>query len=542
MYTVMLIDDEPLILEKLTHLIAWEAHACQIIAALDKSTTALELAREIKPQIIFSDIQMPHLNGLELAQQLQKELPESLVILISGYNEFAYAQVAISSGVFRYLLKPLTPEALIEVLKEAQQTIALRQAAFSERLRLQALVKASLPRLQEKFFTDLLQSELLFPDLQAELDFLELNLNSSTFGVILISLDNYHELSRNLNTETLQLTKFQLIELLNNALADQASFHYLLFHKPSELVLICGLTSSQSEEQLYQTLLELQQAFQAKSSFTFSAGLGSFSPELTALRTSYQEALLALEFKVWAGQNALIPYQDLARSHAGQLLNMPEHDRFTALLREADLSGAHAYLKKFFTSLQQAKPVLTKNLLHLAVVDLINQLIHTLLEFNAPLEEVFLTEVDPLAWVSQAETVSQLVSLVETLTQQAIAFIAHYKQDLSKNFVEKAKTYLEKNYQNPELNLNELATHVYVSSCYLSHLFRQVTGSTISEYLNKIRIRASQRLLKETQLKIYEIAEQVGFNDSHYFGIVFKKTTGLSALEYRDKVQLDNLL
>lgn len=542
MYTVMLIDDEPLILEKLTHLIAWEAHACQIIAALDKSTTALELARKTKPQIIFSDIQMPNLNGLDFAKQIQTELPESLVILISGYNEFAYAQAAITSGVFRYLLKPITPENLIAVLKEAQSTLDLRQAALTERIRLQAMVKASLPRLQEKFFTDLLHGELLLPDLQAELDFLELTPCGAAFGVILLSLDNYLQLTTTLNTETLQVTKFQLIELLNNAIVNQTSFQYLLFHKPSELVLICGLATSQTEEQLYQSLLATQQTFQAKSGFTFSAGLGSFSPKLTALRTSYQEALLALEFKVWAGQNALIPYQDLARSRAGQLLNMPEHDRFTAFLREADLNHAHAYLENFFVSLKQSEPALSKNLLHLAVVDLINQIIHTLLEFNAPLEEVFATEVDPLDWVSQAETLAQLVILMEQLTQQAISFIANYKQDLGKNFVEKAKVYLKKNYSNPELSLNEIATHVYVSACYLSHLFRQVTGSTISEYLNKIRIRAGQKLLKETQLKIYEIAELVGFNDSHYFGIVFKKTTGLSALEYRDKVQIDNLL
>jgi len=541
-YTVMLIDDEPLILEKLTHLIAWEAHACQIIAALDKSTTALELARKTKPQIIFSDIQMPNLNGLDFAKQIQTELPESLVILISGYNEFAYAQAAITSGVFRYLLKPITPENLIAVLKEAQSTLDLRQAALTERIRLQAMVKASLPRLQEKFFTDLLHGELLLPDLQAELDFLELTPCGAAFGVILLSLDNYLQLTTTLNTETLQVTKFQLIELLNNAIVNQTSFQYLLFHKPSELVLICGLATSQTEEQLYQSLLATQQTFQAKSGFTFSAGLGSFSPKLTALRTSYQEALLALEFKVWAGQNALITYQDLARSRAGQLLNMPEHDRFTAFLREADLNHAHAYLENFFVSLKQSEPALSKNLLHLAVVDLINQIIHTLLEFNAPLEEVFATEVDPLDWVSQAETLAQLVILMEQLTQQAISFIANYKQDLGKNFVEKAKVYLKKNYSNPELSLNEIATHVYVSACYLSHLFRQVTGSTISEYLNKIRIRAGQKLLKETQLKIYEIAELVGFNDSHYFGIVFKKTTGLSALEYRDKVQIDNLL
>jgi two-component system response regulator YesN len=171
----------------------------------------------------------------------------------------------------------------------------------------------------------------------------------------------------------------------------------------------------------------------------------------------------------------------------------------------------------------------------------IHQIIHTLLEFNGPLMTIFGADFDPLVAVDACETLADLAGLVQELSKKAVDYIIRYKQDVGKNFVEKAKSYLERNYHDPELSLNMVAEHVYVSSCYLSHLFRQVTGMTISEYLNKVRVTSAQKLLKETPLKIYEIATQVGFNDAHYFGIVFKKITGLSALEYRDKVQVTNI-
>jgi two-component system response regulator YesN len=147
MFTVMLVDDEPVILEKLEYILTSIDDDCRIVAKAGNGEEALCQARSEQPQIIFSDIHMPLLNGIELAKQLRTELPESLFVLISGYNEFSYAQQALATGV--YLLKPIDAAELREILTEAKRYLAVRQQESVEKKRLQAVIKTNLPRLTD---------------------------------------------------------------------------------------------------------------------------------------------------------------------------------------------------------------------------------------------------------------------------------------------------------------------------------------------------------------------------------------------------------
>jgi two-component system response regulator YesN len=484
---------------------------------------------------------MPLLNGIELAKQLRTELPESLFVLISGYNEFSYAQQALATGVFRYLLKPIDAAELREILTEAKRYLVVRQQESVEKERLQAVIKANLPRLQEKFFTDLLEGEYNSENFQEQLHFLQLAPQGTYFGVINLQLDNYSTLQAILDPSELHLCKFRLLDLLKNGLNDRTLFDFAFNYRPSEIIIIFGVDHLGDQELIYQGLLAIQIQFSESFDQTFSAGLGRLYPGLTSLNASYREAQLALDFKVWAGKNAIIPYHDIERSSSGRLIHLQGHDEFVALLREGNLTRAEEVIDKYFQILASNDSI-PKSLLNLAVLDLINPILRTAMEFNIPLENIFTENFDPIREVNACETLQDMALLLKELSEKAIRYIDGYKQEIGKNFVAKAKTFLEEQYPDPALNLSRIADHVYVSSCYLSHLFKQVTGSTVTEYLNKVRIRAAQKLLKQTQLKIYEIAEQVGFNDSHYFSIVFKKLAGVSALEYRDKVKIDNYI
>ncbi|HBG15208.1 MAG TPA: hypothetical protein DDW93_00380, partial [Firmicutes bacterium] len=196
MYSVMLIDDEPIILEKLRYIIDWEQENCLIIATAGNGTEALKKCHDLKPQIIFSDIYMPLMDGIELAEEIKTILPESLVILISGYNEFAYAQKAIEAGVFRYLLKPIRASELSSILSEAQEKLAEQERNAEEKKRLEKLIKKNLPGLREKFFMKLIEGELNLEDLQEQLNFLEIEANGELWGTIVFHFDNYLHLAK----------------------------------------------------------------------------------------------------------------------------------------------------------------------------------------------------------------------------------------------------------------------------------------------------------------------------------------------------------
>jgi len=537
----MIVDDEPIILDKLQSIIDWEKYDCRIVAVADNSTAAMKLALNTKPQIIFSDICMPLMNGIDLAEVLRKELPRSLMILISGYDDFNYAQQAIEAGVFRYLLKPINTAKFIETLQEALQHLSLLDQELKEKESLKAKIKDSLPRLKEKFFTDLISGELSNKTIEQQLNFLGLNLSSSLYGVLNVHPDDYGVLTNSLPEAELQLYQAHLLSLLENALMNHTSFWYGFQNRPGETLVIFGVESTESIEGFIQGIQLVQARIEEMYNITFSAGLGRLYTGFESINISYRETLLALDFKLWAGKNVIIPYQDIENTQSGHLVFQPDYDGFSSALREGNQDKAFGLVEQIFAS-YKSQEYTSKSFLHLTMLGMVNLIIRSLLEFNIAIEAILGPAFDPFQEIDALETLSDLEAWFKEILIKAMDEISRHKQDISRNFVAKAKSYMDLNYADPSLNLAKVAENVFVSSCYLSRLFKEITGKTMIEYLTKTRIRAAKNLLKKTSAKVYEIAEQVGFSDYHYFGIVFKKITGLTPLEYRDKVQFDNFI
>lgn len=538
MYTVMLIDDEPIILEKLRNVIAWEQENCRIVAEATNGTEALKLCRALKPQLIFSDIYMPLMDGIELAEELKDLLPESLVILISGYNEFAYAQKAIEAGVFRYLLKPIRAGEVSSILAEAKERLAEQRQATAEKIRLQNMIKKNLPSLREKFFLKLIKGELGTEDLEEQLAFLEIVPKGKWWGTILFHLDNYQQLVKKKKEVELQLYKFRLLALIKEHFTLPA-FAYAFINRPDEIVLLYSLEEVGQEKEVYETAFTIQDQIRKTDDVSFSAGFGGLYPDLVSQERSYQEARLALEFKIWTGTNALIPYEDIETSQSGRLLYIRDQENFSSLLRAGDLGAISQFIDDFFATIKTENYLqIAKSYLDLTVLDFVNQIIRAVLEFSGTLEAVFAPDFNPLQQINTLETIDQLRTWLITLSTQAVAFINQHKQKVGRNFVDQARTYIEQNFRDPELNLEQVAKAVFISSCYLSRLFKEVTTFPLTEFINRTRIKAAEKLLITTPAKIYEIANDVGFRDSHYFSIVFKKITGLAPSEYRDNVRL----
>lgn len=116
MFKVIVIDDEPIIVEGLTRMVPWKKYQCEIIATAEDGMEGLSLIRELKPDIIFSDIAMPGLSGLEMIAALKSEFPDLMISILTGYRDFDYAQQAIRLGVTRFLLKPSNMDEIEEAL------------------------------------------------------------------------------------------------------------------------------------------------------------------------------------------------------------------------------------------------------------------------------------------------------------------------------------------------------------------------------------------------------------------------------------------
>lgn len=123
MYKVVIIDDEPIIVEGLTRLIPWEKYHCAVTACAYNGREGLEMIRKEKPDILFSDIAMPGLDGLQMIAALKVEFPDMQISILTGYRDFDYCQQAIRLGVSRFLLKPSNMDELEEAVAVMAETL-----------------------------------------------------------------------------------------------------------------------------------------------------------------------------------------------------------------------------------------------------------------------------------------------------------------------------------------------------------------------------------------------------------------------------------
>ena len=116
MFRVILIDDEPLIVEGLKKVVRWEEYQCTVVATAEDAEKGAELIRTLQPDILFTDIRMPGVDGLTMLAGLRREFPDLQVTVLTGFRDFAYAQEAIRLGVARFLLKPSKMDEIREAL------------------------------------------------------------------------------------------------------------------------------------------------------------------------------------------------------------------------------------------------------------------------------------------------------------------------------------------------------------------------------------------------------------------------------------------
>lgn len=117
MYHVVIVDDEPIIVEGISKLVPWEKYGCRVVACAYNGKEGLETIRENSPDIVFTDISMPGLDGLKMIAALKSEFPQMQISILTGYRDFDYCQEALRLGVCRFLLKPSKLEEIEEALK-----------------------------------------------------------------------------------------------------------------------------------------------------------------------------------------------------------------------------------------------------------------------------------------------------------------------------------------------------------------------------------------------------------------------------------------
>lgn len=511
---VLLVEDEQIILEGLRRLVDWEGLGYTIAGTADSYEAAISEAYITKPDLILTDIMLGEgqSTGLDLIKKLRPLMPRTKSVLLTGYDSFDFAKEAIRYTVRAYLLKPITEGALTECLAGVREEFHREWAEEREKAALHEQVRTAQPFLFDWVFS-LGQGD--------EESVLALPEGCAGYGVIAASFGCGTGLSQQ---------QLYALFLEMESLRGFSPAHCLFFFRHAQFVCVLGHGPEARPEEMdaaaYELAREMQQFLDFHQILDYVIGVGLTAHSPAGVRESFEQAQKACSYQQFTGRSKLVCYADLSlfpQKCAPRFRDIWEP--LSVAVHSGDADAATQAIRVFFAGPAAEEGGIGR----LRGLGYESMVLLDELRLESGMEQAGYGEA-----IARCES---LAELVETVCGQYAAAAEHFAQRrASRNSAalgQVRETILRDYAQN--LTLEELAQSVYLSPSYLSYLFSLEMGKTFKTYLTDVRMAKAQELLYDLGLKVYEVAERVGYTDTRYFGQVFKKATGSTPLQYRNE-------
>lgn len=514
---VFIADDEEIVLEGLKYIIDWETLGFSICGTANNGPDALDAILALQPDLVLMDIRMPKMNGIEVVQQAVSQGYMGKFIILSGVANFKMAQTAMRNGVDFYLTKPIDEDELTTAVVSIRNEI-------NDKSKQESIYKQYKSKAIDSILLDILHGNA---DLD-RLDIKGLNLDANLFQVI--AYENYNQ---NYLYQTWDFEK--MFRIANE---DQSSF-YVLKSDMQNILLLMG-NSSLSK---FQRMLARYQETPMKGSPLDSIFLayGRVVSRLSDIPLSFHDVQKLGNRRFFCKNNQhILGYQELELEHT-----------IPTLIKK---NTSSEYAKRFVKYIESNNSLQLKDTLKelsdfmFSTSSTISEIRHTLIDIYISVKQQIMqqfpkTEIPfpPNATViGMIEKKYYLYEIIDFLSEQFKLMMKSVGVSNGTNTLADIKYYINHNYMN-DLKLEFIAPLFGYSSSYLGKLFSQKEGINFNAYLDQVRINEAKKLLKNPNLKVYEIAAKVGYKDVNYFYIKFRKNTGTSPADYRQRNEAETL-
>ena len=534
MLRVFLAEDETIIRETLRDTMPWAQCGYTFVGEAGDGEMALPLIQQTKPDVLITDIRMPFMDGLALSKLVLQEFPQMKVIILSGYDDFEYAQTAIGLGVERYLLKPITKSTLMGVLEEVRQKIQGERAQQNYLAQFHQEAQDYEQYARRRFLERVVAGQLTVREIYEQAEKLDLDLRAQAYDLALVSAmpekgstaEAYSESGARIRdgmvSHFLKHPEYILFRW------NLTSFAVLLLGKREDMGRIINRCVSKVQE-LYQTF---------GPELNWYVAVGTPTQRLSALPGCFEEVS-----RLWAYRHILPEQHILTADTVKHLTGTgPDHDLsgldmnkvnpavLTGVLQNASAQEVPSFVDEYIHSLEDAlesKPFC--QYLMLSARFTATQFAETL----GVEQKEYLSGLNCLNMVGQQISVGDLKRYLSDILLRAIELRDRVTGSQYKGQLKQAVDYIDEHYQSEDISLNRVAKEVDLSPNYLSAVFSQEMGTTFVEYLTAKRMEKARELLRTSELRSGEIAAAVGYKDSHYFSFLFKKTQGCTPRDYR---------
>ncbi|QGQ94887.1 response regulator [Paenibacillus psychroresistens] len=533
---IMIVDDEQLIRQGIIKKIQMSGLPVTIIAEARDGVEALKKLHEVEVDIVITDIRMPHMDGLSLMREAYLDFPELQFIVISGYGEFEYARKAIQYGVTDYLLKPVDKEELKESILRIIAIIErrLEQSSLGEQYK--HLQISNGESLREQVLSKLIQYGVDSGQSEAVRDeWLEnMKLNCKHFVVVVFVIQTIHLPHLSFREEDEKLLWFAVQNIISIVLESSGRAGVLFRHAmlENELVYVLGGESPIKAEELRRELEEIIGGIERHLKLEATIGCGTFVNQMDIIQQSYQQAKQALRNKVIYGHGrTYLADTDPVKSGIHFVISREDEVLLLGCLGECNVGAITHWINQRVEVFAASEQVLFTHLESFCV------------EFHLLLRKYLLTQTsipewiigdldDLLAWLHGMKHWREIPQHLIDVVQNMIGHLSKLRQSPDYNLIDEVKLYIDHSLHEP-LTLQMIANRFFFNSSYFSRRFKMWFGESVVNYLTAARIRKSEQLLRDPELKIQQIAELVGFNDAAYFSSVFRKLTGMTPNQFR---------
>lgn len=521
-YKVFLVEDEIVTREGIRDNVNWQAAGFEFCGEAPDGEIALSLIEATHPDVLITDIKMPFMDGLQLSRIVRKRMPQVKIIILSGHDEFNYAQEAVKLGVTEYLLKPISARDLHLTLTTVARQLDDERHAQENVQQLKAQIEDNRLLQTEKFLLRLVTGTISSSEAVEESRRLEVDIIAADYQVIVIKI----ELCR-LHDQT----DFQEYQQIRQTIADLLNPNpdvFLINKNLEELILLLkGTTTAQLEQETTFLTKLLREKFAAKTRCMLLIGAGRPHRRIGDIPLSFAEAMTNLEETAAASKQT----SPDTEADEAELLKLDKStlENFLKFGVMADFeSFFSAYLAPLSHSALQS--YLIKNYIFIDIVLTTAKFVHHL---GGIVDEVIpeINMVETL--LMNIKTVTQIKEEARRIFASALAFRDTLANDNYISTIQQAKEFIAAHFDQSDLSLNDIAVQVNLSPSHFSAIFSRETGETFKEYLTRLRVDRAKELLKTTNLKAFEICDQVGYTDPHYFSVVFKKSTGMSPTQFK---------
>jgi len=475
---------------------------------------AIDIIVKHRPELIVTDIMLPGMTGLDMIEQFAEESYYPKVIVVSGHNDFEYARRSIRFGVVDYLLKPFDTEEFADKIRNSLMIIKQEKDLSNQMKQQKAYAQIGTRLMRDNYLVDFcLKRTPLEEHIYQRLGLWNLQwLADQPYSVIIIDTKGFPDgkpVGRNSSLQT-----FAIGNILNEMLTDQSMT--IFFQDPKSRWII--ITGCECTQELIYSIIENVVNYQK---IELAIGYSSTKSLFEDIKTAYDEALKMFRVHSLSGD------MDILMNAMTTKKEYPSPDQLASMICEGDEQSIRQAVHQFMLQMMLEEGIQRREDIIRSGLNYLSNIHESLSEkANKELEEIPMS-----VWEAFDEC-----KTIEDYELVLYEYLKSMSQELytpkTNAMIDRAIKMIQSSYAE-DITLTSIAESLSMHPVWLSQLFKKETGQTFTEYLTEIRIVKAKALLRETSMKVYEIASAVGYNDLQYFGSLFKKKTGQTPKECR---------